>query len=114
MIITISRAAKFLILFGLLGIFLAPTIGLHAQDRPERKVITRVAPQYPEELKNQQLGGIVCLSVVIGPNGSVKSVKAISGNQALVEVAIEAVKQWKFERSNSTDTEKIQFEFRPE
>jgi outer membrane biosynthesis protein TonB len=51
---------------------------------------------------------------VIGPNGNVKSVKAISGNRALVDAGIEAVKQWKFEPSSGTDSQDIQFEFRPE
>jgi len=88
--------------------------GVHAQERPERKPIVRVAPKYPEELKKQQLGGIVHLSVVIAPDGSVKSVKPISGNRALVDAGIEAVKQWKFEPSDGTDNDEIQFDFRPE
>jgi len=107
-----SPAAKVLILFGLF--FVSPTIGIHAQEQPHRKAIKRVAPNYPEELRNQQLGGIIRLEVVIAPDGTVKSVKPISGNRTLVDAGIEAVKQWKFEPSNSTDSEKIQFDFRPE
>jgi periplasmic protein TonB len=71
-------------------------------------------PKYPEELKKQQLGGRVRLSVVIAPDGSVKSVKPISGNQALVDAGIEAVKQWKFEPAKDTDTMDIRFDFFPE
>ena len=57
---------------------------------------------------------MVHLSVVIAPDGSVKSVKPISGNPALVNAGIEAVKQWKFEPATDTDTEEIEFYFRPE
>lgn len=105
-----------LALFCLLMMVVAQTtsLGLHAQDRSQRKPIVRVAPKYPEGLRKQQLGGIVHLSVVIAPDGTVKSVKPISGNPALVDAAIDAVKQWKFEPANGTDTDEIQFEFRPE
>jgi len=52
--------------------------------------------------------------VVIAPDGSVKSVKPISGNQALVDAGIEAVKQWKFEPAKDTDTMDIRLDFFPE
>jgi len=74
-----SQPSKVVILFCLLAVFVSHMAGgLHAQDQSQRKAITRVAPKYPEELKKQQLGGRVRLSVVITPDGSVKSVK---GNQ---------------------------------
>ena len=78
------------------------------------RAIKTVAPKYPEQFKNQQLGGRVRLSVVIALDGSVKSITPISGNRVLVDAGIEAVKQWKFEPANGTDTEEIQFDFRPE
>ena len=40
-------------------------IGGHAQDQSHRKLIKTVSPKYPEEFKDQQLGGRVRLSVVI-------------------------------------------------
>ena len=109
------RLSTALIVFCLVMTFVAQTTsrGLHAQE-PQRKVIKTVAPQYPAEFKNQQLGGVVHLSVVIAPDGSVKSVTPISGNRALVDAAIEAVKQWKYEPLNETTTGSVQFDFRPE
>ncbi len=88
--------------------------GLHAQDQPQRKLTKTVAPKYPAELKNQQLGGIVHLRVMIAPDGIVQSVKAVSGNRVLVEAAIEAVKQWKYQQSTDTDTVDVRIDFRPE
>lgn len=110
------RLSTAVIVFCLLMTLVAQTTsrGLHAQEQPERKVIKTVAPKYPEEFKNQQLGGVVHLSVVIAPDGSVKGVTPISGNRALVDAAIEAVKQWEYEPSNETTTGNVQFDFRPE
>ena len=110
------RLSTALIVFCLLITFVAQTTsrGLHAQEQPQRKVIKTVAPKYPEEFKNQKLGGVVHLSVVIAPDGNVKSITPTSGNPALVDAAIEAVKQWKYEPAKDTTTGDIQFEFRPE
>ena len=72
MFIAKSQPAKVLILFCLLATFVSPTINLRAQDQSHRKAIKRVAPKYPEELRDEQLGGIVHLRVLIAPDGSVK------------------------------------------
>ena len=109
-----SRGSKLLILFCLLAAVVSQTaIGVHAQDGPHRKAIKTVAPKYPEEFAGQQLGGTVHLSVVVAPDGNVKSVKPISVNRALVDAGIEAVKQWKFEPADTTDTIAIEFRFDP-
>lgn len=61
------------------------------------KVITRVQPQYPEKAKQQGITGTVRLHVVIGTNGSVQEVAAISGDPLLADAAVEAVRQWKYQ-----------------
>lgn len=100
----------------LLMTFVAQTTSrrLQAQEQPQRKVLKTVAPKYPEEFKNQKLGGVVHLSVVVVPDGSVKGITPTGGNRALVDAAIEAVKQWKYEPATETSTEEIEFYFRPE
>jgi TonB family protein len=109
-----SRASRVLVVLCFLLTYVVHTaLGVHAQNQSQRKLITSAAPKYPESLRTQQLGGIVRLKVAIAPEGNVKSVTAISGNQVLVDAAIEAVKQWKFAPSNSTDSSEIQFDFRP-
>ncbi len=50
---------------------------------------------YPVAPKATLLGK-VHLRVVIGPDGSVKDVSALSGNPALAEAAVKAVRRWKY------------------
>jgi periplasmic protein TonB len=78
-----------------------------AKSRPQRirvggnvqaaKIITRVQPQYPDKAKQQGITGTVRLHVVVGTNGSVQEVVAISGDPLLSDAAVEAVRQWKYE-----------------
>ena len=45
----------------------------------ERKLITRVEPQYPATLERLYIGGVVRLEVVVAPNGNVQSATLIGG-----------------------------------
>jgi TonB family protein len=85
-----------------------------AQDAPakERKLITRIEPQYPATLQRLYIGGIVKLEVVVAPNGAVVSATLIGGNPILGQSAIAAVKQWKYasDTSKTTVTERIEFD----
>jgi TonB family protein len=63
----------------------------------ERKVVTRVAPSYPDLARRLKLRGVVKLIVVIAPDGKVKSTEVIGGNPVLTQAAIEAVRQWRYE-----------------
>lgn len=60
----------------------------------ERKLITRVDPEYPEILRKNHISGVVRLSVTVGKNGNVEDVQILGGNPALAEPAKEAVKKW--------------------
>jgi TonB family protein len=60
----------------------------------ERKLITRVEPEYPEILRKNHISGVVRLSVTVGRNGNVDDVQILGGNPALAEPAKEAVKKW--------------------
>src|SRR5256885_2121895 len=53
-------------------------------------------PDYPEEARAKGVEGVVRLEAVIGADGAVQSVSAISGDPLLVQPAIEAVKTWKY------------------
>ena len=48
-----------------------------------RKVKTKVAPAYPEIARHMSLGGTVKLIVVVGANGSVKSVQCLVDTRCL-------------------------------
>lgn len=61
------------------------------------KLIKRVPPVYPEEAIKHRLGGVVRLDVVIAKDGSVQNVRVLEGHAMLIQAAIDAVKQWKYQ-----------------
>ena len=85
--------------------------GASAQINSERKVASRVAPVYPELAKKMHIRGIVKLEVIVRPNGTVKSTRALGGNPVLVEAAINAVGKWKFDPAPGETTEVVQLSF---
>ena len=56
----------------------------------------------------------VKLAVVVGPSGTVKSAKAVGGHPLLVNAAIDAMKQWKFETAPSDSSGIVEFKFQPQ
>lgn len=106
-----------------LCVFLAATLSvgnvmLAQQDTPgesvSRKVLTRVAPAYPELAKRMHLAGSVRIEAVIRPNGNVKSTRVMGGNPVLVQAAADAVSKWKFETAPNETTEVVQLTFVPQ
>ncbi|HZP16325.1 MAG TPA: energy transducer TonB [Terriglobales bacterium] len=77
----------------------------------QRKVIQRVQPKYPEDLRIRGIGGVVRLSVEIAPNGTVRNVSPLGGNPILVAAAVDAVKQWKYATAETTDTIEVKVDF---
>jgi TonB family protein len=70
------------------------TLEVEENTKGERKLLTRVEPQYPDTLRQMGITGIVRLEVVISLQGKVESVTLIGGNPILADAAIKAVKQW--------------------
>ena len=68
-----------------------------AGEDGSRKVTSKVTPSYPEVARRMNISGNVRLEVEVAPNGSVKNVKALGGHPLLIDAAINAVKQWKYE-----------------
>jgi TonB family protein len=58
------------------------------------EVISRKDPIYPPLARQAGASGQVRLSAVIGADGKVKSVKAVSGHPLLQRAAMDAVRQW--------------------
>src|SRR5450432_2154614 len=56
-----------------------------------RKVVTRVAPDYPPLARRIHLEGVVRVEAVVRPNGSVRSTRILGGNPVLVDAAQIAV-----------------------
>jgi TonB family protein len=79
----------------------------------DRKVLTRVEPEYPDALKRLYIGGVVRLEVVVAPNGNVKSTKLLGGSPILGQSTMKAVKQWKYAPAAADETLTVKLEFDP-
>jgi TonB family protein len=66
-------------------------------DESRQKVLHTVAPQYPQIAEVSHIQGIVVVQVVVGKDGKVIDLRAISGNPQYWPAAIDAVRQWVYE-----------------
>ena len=56
----------------------------------------RVEPAYPAVAQQQRIEGAVKIHQVIGADGSVQSIKLLTGPPLLVPAAMEAAKYWRY------------------
>jgi TonB family protein len=63
----------------------------------EKRLLHRVEPQYPAEAERLRLQGVVVLDTLIGTDGAVKDMRALSGPDLLVQAATDAVRWWRFQ-----------------
>lgn len=61
------------------------------------RLIYKVGPEYPVAAKEAHVQGTILLSAEIGKDGSVEDLSYVSGPQALISSAMDAVKQWKYQ-----------------
>jgi protein TonB len=59
-------------------------------------LISRVNPAYPYMARQLGISGLVMMSVTIGKEGSVSSVRVTAGAMQLRQAAVDAVKQWRY------------------
>jgi protein TonB len=82
----------------------APPAGTPAASSPAKSggqiqqavLIYRKDAEYPKIAKQTGAKGTVTLTATIGKDGSIKSVKIVSGHPMLTNAAAEAVKQWRY------------------
>ena len=79
----------------------------------ERKVISRVEPDYPDQLKKLYIGGVVRVEAQVAPNGTVKNVKLLGGNPILGQSTMKAIKMWKYAPAAVEETITVKWEFDP-
>lgn len=81
----------------------------------ERRLMTRVEPEYPETLKQLHIGGTVRLALTISPKGEVEEVQLLGGSPILGEAAARAAKRWIYAPAPSRTTVEVSipFEARP-
>jgi len=61
------------------------------------RIITRVAPEYPEMARMGRISGVVRLHAIIGKDGRIKQLEVISGHPMLAQAALDAVRQWRYQ-----------------
>ena len=87
---------------------------LHAQtENNARKLIYRVEPEYPADLKKIRIGGLVRVDATISPSGTVEDATVAGGNPILAEAAVKAVRQWKYAPLDTRTKAKLVFHFNP-
>jgi TonB family protein len=83
-----------------------------AQDtQASRKVLIKTAAVYPTLAKSMNIHGVVKLTALVLPNGTVKSVEVKGGHPLLTQSAVTAVGHWKFEPETHETTELIEVKF---
>lgn len=68
-----------------------------APAQAETRLLTRTEPQYPPEAIAAHRAGNVVLEVHVAEDGSVSSVRTLSGDPALAAAATEAVRHWRYQ-----------------
>jgi len=61
------------------------------------KLVNRVQPVYPPLARQTRISGTVKLHAIIGKDGSVTQLQVVSGHPLLVQSALDAVKQWRYQ-----------------
>jgi TonB family protein len=100
--------------------FAAPAVAQH-EAQPEakaadlaRKAKKKVSPVYPDVARRMSITGTVRLAVVVTASGTVKTTKVVGGHPILVNAAMDAIKQWKFEPAATESSGIVEFTFQPQ
>ena len=73
------------------------TVKIVCRAMQHLKLVKMVRPTYPESAKQAHIEGTVVLTCLIGTDGSVEKLDVVRGHELLVQAALEAVSQWKYE-----------------
>lgn len=83
-----------------------------------KAAVSRPAPAYSAIARQMQVAGRVEVEATIAADGSVESVRPVTGNPLLTQSAVQAVQKWKFTpfTANGEPTKAVMmlaFEFKP-
>ena len=96
-----------------LTVSINPTLNAQRIEKGERKLIRKVTPDYPWDLKRASIGGMVRLDIVVSPGGSVNDVSVVGGNPILADCAVRAVKKWKYSPADTETNVRVNVSFDP-
>ena len=82
-------------------------------SRTPRKLLHKIDPVYPQDLKRRSIGGTVKLDLKISANGNVEKVAIMGGNPILADSAAQAVKKWQYAPAAASSTMLLNVEFNP-
>jgi len=61
------------------------------------RLVNKVQPIYPPLARQTRISGTVKLHAIIGKDGTVQQLQVVSGHPLLVQNALDAVKQWRYQ-----------------
>jgi TonB family protein len=85
--------------------------GTLVAQEAKRSIKTQPKVVFPELAKRMNVSGAVKVEVIVAPNGTVKAAKAIGGHPLLIESAVTAAKNTKYEPMAEETKELIVFNF---
>ena len=97
-------------LFAVALVMMALSFVVSGQEA-KRTMKTKSTPVFPELAKRMNVAGSVKVEVVVAPNGMVKSAKALGGHPLLIDAALKAAKDSKFEPAAEETKELITYNF---
>jgi TonB family protein len=82
-------------------------------NRTPRKLLKKIDPIYPQDLKRRSIGGTVKLDLKISAGGNVEKIAIVGGNPILADSAAQAVKKWQYAPASASSTMLLNVEFNP-
>jgi protein TonB len=67
-----------------------------SQGVTEGLLMKKVQPSYPPLARSARIQGTVVLQALIGKDGTIQNLRAVSGHPMLTPAAIDAVRQWRY------------------
>jgi len=74
-----------------------------APEQAEARILSRTEPQYPPEALAAHRSGSVILEVQVAEDGSVSSIRTLSGDPTLAAAASDAVRNWRYQPYRQND-----------
>jgi TonB family protein len=87
--------------------------GATAIGQETRKAVSKPMPHYPDIAKRMNLIGTVKVEIVVGQDGKVKGTNVLGGHPVLVDSALVALKEWRYEPAKAETTVLVSFDFKP-